>query len=131
MGLLARFLGRSEVRERSKAVVESGARYRGVQIIAGADGCCRTVRERCHRERTDGCCREAEVAAEDRFLAHQVPRLPLDGCDRERCSCTYRLFDDRRTDLRRASDVAFDIAAELRTAPNRRNELGRRRGDVD
>lgn len=115
MGLLARFLGRSEVRERSKAVVESGARYRGVQIIAGADGCCR----------------EAEVAAEDRFLAHQVPRLPLDGCDRERCSCTYRLFDDRRTDLRRASDVAFDIAAELRTAPNRRNELGRRRGDVD
>lgn len=54
MGLLARFLGRSEVRERSKDIVASGARYRGVQIIVGADGCCR----------------QAEAAARDRFLAH-------------------------------------------------------------
>ncbi len=115
MGLLARFLGRSEVRERSKDIVASGARYRGVQIIVGADGCCR----------------QAEAAARDRFLAHQVPRLPLDGCDRERCRCTYRLFDDRRTDLRRASDVAFDIAGELRTAPNRRSDRGRRRSDIE
>lgn len=115
MGLLARFLGRSEVREQSKAIVANGARYRGVQIVVG----------------TGGCCQEAEIAAKDRYLACEVPRLPLDGCDRARCSCTYKLFDDRRTELRRASDVAFDIAAELRTAPNRRSLGGRRHRDND
>ena len=33
----------------------------------------------------------------ERFLAGQVPKLPLAECDQATCSCSYREHEDRRT----------------------------------
>ncbi|MDX1516732.1 MAG: hypothetical protein R3288_07825 [Woeseiaceae bacterium] len=79
---------------------------------------------------TGSCCQAAETIAGQRYLSDEVPRLPLDHCDSEICACSYQLFDDRRTDPRRASDVGYDIASEVRTGENRRVEpAGRRNAD--
>ncbi len=111
MGLLAILTGRSGARDESTQKAANASRYRGVQVVANAGGCCRTV----------------EAIAGKRFLADEVPKLPLDGCDAASCRCSFELFDDRRTDLRRASDIGYDIASELRTSKNRRGGPGDRR----
>lgn len=115
MGLLARLTGHSGGQDRLRQIKTTTAMYRGVQVVPHPDGCCRAA---------------ADVARQ-RYLANQVPRLPLDGCDAAECRCAYKLFDDRRTDLRRASDVAYDIASELRNAENRRGDCRGRRSDDD
>ena len=43
-----------------------------------------------------------------RFLSDEAPRLPIVGCDRRStCQCVYRHFTDRRTDVRRESDIGL------------------------
>ncbi len=114
MGLLAILTGRSGTRDESTQETANASRYRGVQVVANPDSCCAAVK----------------AVAGKRFLADEVPRLPLENCDSANCRCSFELFDDRRTDLRRASDVGYDIASELRTGDNRRSDaVGRRRGD--
>lgn len=113
MGLLAKLTGRSGGEDRLQKIKATAAKYRGVQVVPHPDGCCGAA---------------ADIAGR-RYLAHQVPRFPLDGCDAAECRCSYKLFTDRRTDLRRASDVAYDIASELRNADNRRASPGRRADD--
>lgn len=76
---------------------EPGSRFRGVEIIPGEDGCCGAA---------------AELTGK-RMLSHEVPKLPLTDCTAAECRCTYQLFDDRRTDVRRASDEVYDIASVL------------------
>lgn len=115
MGLLARLAGLSSGQDRLQEIKTTRAKYRGVQIVPHPDGCCRAAAD----------------AARQRYLSHQVPRFPLEGCDAAECRCSYKLFDDRRTDLRRASDVAYDMASELRNADNRRSDLRGRRSDDD
>ncbi len=111
MGWLARITGRSTTHVEPKQDSEPAARYRGVQVIADSDDCCQAVRDIAGR----------------RFLAEEVPPLPLEGCDTASCQCTYKLFGDRRTDLRRTSDIGYDITSELRTSENRRLEADDRR----
>ena len=114
MRLLARLTGAVSGQDRLRKIKATSAQYRGVQVVTDPDGCCSA----------------AAAIAGQRYLAHEVPRYPLDGCDADNCRCSYRLLDDRRTDLRRASDVAYDIASDLRTAENRRcDSPGRRSGD--
>jgi len=114
MGWLAKLTGTSGTDDHSEPKPEPASRYRGVQVVANADGCCRAV----------------DAIAGQRYLPQQVPKLPLEGCDFANCQCTYQLFNDRRTDLRRASDISYDIASELHSAENRRTEsVGRRESD--
>jgi hypothetical protein len=55
-------------------------KYRGAEVIAGTDGC-----------------EAARALANVRLLSAEVPRLPLNTCDRPAtCNCSYRHFDDRR-----------------------------------
>ncbi|MCC7460861.1 MAG: hypothetical protein IT480_00210 [Gammaproteobacteria bacterium] len=62
--------------------------YHAVAIHCGRGRACRTAR------RLEG----------QRFLAREAPRLPLPDCDSATCSCRYRHYEDRRMDVRRASD---------------------------
>lgn len=104
MGLLAKLTGKSRSRDQSTAAKKMSAAYRAVEVVPG----------------TDGCCQVARSLTGQRHLSHEVPRLPLDECDSANCLCSYQLFDDRRMDARRTSDVGYDLASELRTADNRR-----------
>lgn len=115
MGLLAILTGKTTARDVPARKKETTPLYRGVQIVTNVEGCCQA----------------AEAIAGHRYLSHQIPRLPLDGCDASKCHCSYNLFDDRRTDLRRASDIGYDMASELRTAENRRDKSSCRRNDDD
>ena len=71
-------------------------------------------------------CQVARELAGKRFLATQAPDLPLSGCVREKCSCRYLHFEDRRKMVgRRAVDNGFDAALydgpERRPGGDRRN----------
>ncbi|MCR8923057.1 hypothetical protein NO559_09760 [Dasania sp. GY-MA-18] len=61
------------------------------------------------------CCEQhacaAAVANQDkRYLAGEVPSLPLPGCAMMRCACRYQHHDDRREEDRRLS---FGLSQEL------------------
>ena len=75
------------------------------------------------------CCQAARELQGQRFLEHEVPMLPLNGCDAVECRCAYERFDERRTDVRRLSDVGYDMASQLHDEENRINTSGRRDDD--
>jgi len=102
------------VKKKAKKVTNTRSRFRGVQLNPNHADCCDAVRE----------------ALGQRFLSNEVPMLPLMACDATDCRCTYELFDDRRTDIRRAGDVAHDLLSQLRLS-NRRSlkQPGRRQRD--
>lgn len=93
--------------------VTNKSRYRGVQVTGNGADCCDAV----------------QAVAGKRFLSKEVPMLPLTGCAANDCRCRYELFDDRRTEIRRASDVAYDIASQLREQDNRSSTMSGRRLD--
>lgn len=109
MGLLARLTGKSSAPKEPSNNTKSTALYRGVQIVPG----------------NEGCCKDAKAVTSQRYLSHEIPRLPLESCDFDNCQCTYKLFDDRRIDLRRAADTGFDMASSFR------NETDLRQKDSD
>jgi len=115
MGLLARLTGKSSTR--SKTTVDQGEApkhpFRGVEVILNKNGCCEV----------------AKAIAGQRFLTAEAPILPLSGCDVPECRCTYLHFDDRRTDYRRASDLSFDMAGQLRDDDRRSSTSSGRRHD--
>lgn len=115
MGFLARLTGKQSAPSK-KAANDSdykSSKYRGVQVTVNTDACCEAARE----------------LTGQRFLSDDVPMLPLDDCDANNCQCTYKLYDDRRTDFRRASDVTFDIATQLCEDDNRNSDTTGRRND--
>ncbi len=88
--------------------------YRGVQVVPHGDACCEA----------------AKSITDERFLLEEAPMLPLPTCDAETCHCTYQRFDDRRADIRRASDMGFHMASQLQGQQKRiSRSLGRRRED--
>lgn len=113
MGLIAKlFPKRSSTG--AAATTNSNSQYRGVQINVDRSNCCAAVRL------IDG----------KRFLSDEVPALPVDHCDVARCQCTYGLFNDRRSDARRTSDVIFDVASQLHPQDQRdAQSAGRRDND--
>lgn len=114
MGLLASLagLGTTQTTTTSKRVNEK-SRYRGVQVHGKRAGCCEAVR----------------AVAGKRFLSNEVPKLPLSGCDASDCRCSYELFDDRRTEIRRGPDVAFDISSQVPEQDDRSITSSGRRTD--
>jgi len=99
MGFVANLMGKKSAAAKKTAPkrVNHKSKYRGVQVNPRAKDCCDVVR----------------AAVGSRYLSNSVPTLPLEGCDAADCQCTYELFDDRRTDFRRAADVMFGIASQL------------------
>jgi hypothetical protein len=114
MGLLAKLMGKETGHAPRARSTQQTSLYRGVQIIAGDEGCCRVAR----------------ILAGQRFLSDEIPKLPLDQCDATECRCRYKLFHDRRTGERRLSDFGYDIICELRTDNNQRNGSGDRRKEL-
>jgi len=114
MGLLASLAGIRTIQTvtTSKRVNKKSA-YRAVQVNGNPAGCCDAV----------------QAVAGKRFLSDEVPKLPLSGCDASDCRCSYELFDDRRTEFRRGSDVASDIANQLCEQDNRSGASSGRRSD--
>lgn len=108
MGLLAKLNGNPRTVTKATKV-----RYRGVQVIVDKDDCCQA----------------ALAIADKRFLVDEIPRLPLAECDAENCRCAYERFDDRRADVRRASDLGYDMASQLREVDNRSSASSGRRSD--
>ena len=89
--------------------------YRGVQVVPHGGACCQAVKS----------------IADERFLLEDAPMLPLPTCDAETCHCTYKRFDDRRTDIRRASDMGFHMASDLNGQKRRMSRSpGRRSEDM-
>lgn len=90
MGLFARLTGRLNGDSKPATKSEQPAptrRFRGVRIMTYDPDCCQAVK----------------AVSKQRFLEKDVPMLPLDDCDAEFCQCSYKRFDDRRTDVRRAA----------------------------
>ena len=116
MGLFTRLTGKSTAPTNTPAGQQEKSKdeYRGVEVIS----------------QNGQCCQAAQTIAGQRFHSHDVPMLPLKDCDAAECQCTYRRFDDRRTDMRRASDVGYSMASQLHDEENRSNDSkGRRSKD--
>jgi len=115
MGLFAKLIGKSTPSPTTTTGPQETRKneYRGVEVIA-ANG---------------DCCQAAQAIAGQRFLTNQLPMLPLNGCDAADCQCRYERFDDRRTDVRRASDVSFDMASQLVDHDIRTSTSSGRRAD--
>lgn len=75
--------------------------FHGIEVIACADAC-----------------EAARNIAGHRYLSDEAPRLPMEACTNPLgCKCVYRHYRDRRTDVRRESDVGLpvrDVPHELR-----------------
>ena len=69
--------------------------------------------------RRGGACEVARALAGRRFLANQVPALPLAGCKNKRCDCRFAKLSDRRTDDRRWGHDGLS-AAMFNTAQRRK-----------
>tara|TARA_R110002096_G_scaffold154_14_gene826 strand:- start:4410 stop:4799 length:390 start_codon:yes stop_codon:yes gene_type:complete len=115
MGILAKLMGKETGLVPRACDKQPVSLYRGVQIVAGSEACCRA----------------AKILAGQRFLTDEIPKLPLEQCDVANCYCTYKLFDDRRTDERRLSDYSYDIIGELRDNDQRQGSNGDRRREPD
>ena len=113
MGLFAKLTGKSATSTATTKSPSPKPQYRGVEIVAGPHGCCGAVK----------------AIRGQRYLPDEVPRLPLDACDADECGCSFELFDDRRTDLRRAADTGYDMVSQYRTDDNRRGVVTGRRDD--
>lgn len=116
MGLFAMFSKKPKADTRPTRSQQESKKhsYRGVRVIAKGDKCCQA----------------AKSIANERFLLEDAPKLPLTTCDAEECHCTYQRFDDRRADIRRASDLGFDMAGQIHGQGKRiSRSLGRRSED--
>lgn len=112
MGLLDRFRKPKPANTRTTTAVDTP--YRAVEIVCDPDSCCAAARS----------------IAGHRFLSNSAPLLPLRECDARECQCAYKRYNDRRTDVRRASDEQFDIIATNRDGEERREfATGRRESD--
>lgn len=117
MGFLSNLISGKDKSRRAtrkmEKITNTGSRFRGVQLNPNADSCCDAVRESMGK----------------RFLSNEVPMLPLADCDSADCRCTYQLYDDRRTDIRRAGDVVHDLLGQMRSANRRSARIAGRRND--
>jgi hypothetical protein len=52
-----------------------------------------------------GCCDAVRPLSGARYLATDAPQLPVAGCDRKQCTCSYQRLPDRRSDEERRFGV--------------------------
>ena len=55
----------------------------------------------------NSCCTAVIPLLGKRFLSEDAPRLPVESCTSSDCQCTYQHYSDRRTQLRRDTDVGL------------------------
>ena len=55
------------------------------------------------------CCAEAKALRGQKFLSREAPSLPLQGCNRDDCTCRYEHYEDRRATPRRARDLGVAV----------------------
>lgn len=113
MRILANLAGlRTKKTTRNMRAANEDSRYRGVEV----------------KGQSAECCEASNALAGKRFLNQEAPMLPLNDCTASECRCRYEPFYDRRTDMRRSSDVGYDMASQFqqhssrgRAIPGRRN----------
>lgn len=73
-------------------------------------------------------CQNAILLQRKRYLASEVPLLPLNGCERSSCQCTYKHHADRRSggDRRYPTQAILAMDTEF-LSQNRRAIEDRRR----
>jgi hypothetical protein len=74
-------------------------------------------------------CAAAYALRGRRFLSREAPVLPLTGCGAGECSCRYEHHDDRRSNARRARDLA--VAIDGYDGPEQRDATVRGRRKTD
>jgi len=112
MGFISSLAGiRTKKSTESREQAKQKHKYRGVQVIGQDAECCGAVK----------------AVRGKRYLSEEAPMLPLSGCAATDCQCRYEPFYDRRTELRRTSDVGFDVASQFRQQDNRGSETLDRR----
>jgi hypothetical protein len=77
--------------------------------------------------RRSGACQAARALDGQRFLMNQSPALPLAGCTKKRCDCSFAKLSDRRTDDRRWGHDG--LSAALFNTAQRRKLADRRETD--
>lgn len=91
-------------------------RFSGVEIVPGPGSCCTAV----------------DSIAGERLLSMTVPVLPLPDCDEVACACSYRRYNDRRTEIRRDVDAGIGTASQMfHQDCQRSGARGRRATDRD
>ena len=118
MSLLSRLFAkkRPEKGKSAGAPRKAAKTYPAVELVPGPDGACAAAR----------------ASSEKRLLISEAPLLPVPGCDRPRCGCSYRKFSDRRAQTRRASSLDMsDLSDSPQDAVrDHRTGKGRRRTDA-
>jgi len=78
-----------------------------------------------------GPCAAAVASRSQAYLLSEMPRLPLDGCDK-RCQCRFKLRDDRRVARNRRHAVADLVHTnQIATASDNRSKRDRRSGHFE
>ncbi|MEZ5564872.1 MAG: hypothetical protein R3F24_04855 [Gammaproteobacteria bacterium] len=73
-------------------------------------------------------CSVVHTLVDQRYLSNDAPPLPLPGCNRERCECTYGHYRDRRdTEERRFGWGTFGGFTPAVAGGNRRQKKSDRR----
>ncbi|MBV1904709.1 MAG: hypothetical protein KUG75_01420 [Pseudomonadales bacterium] len=76
-------------------------------------------------------CSAVKALSEVRFLSADAPMLPVDSCNlRSECKCTYKHHKDRRSEVRRDSDIGLPLRMGYRLQSEKRMGLGRRVTDA-
>jgi hypothetical protein len=74
-------------------------------------------------------CAAAALCRNTRYLSREAPRLPLSTCPHpESCKCRYKHFEDRRSGVRRGSDIG---KGSDKPKSDRRTTRGRRARDQE
>jgi hypothetical protein len=74
-------------------------------------------------------CEAVRALRNARFLSPEAPRLPLDHCSTpDSCRCAYKHHPDRRLQARRREELT-GVRRSNYTAPERREQRGRRSTD--
>lgn len=99
----------------ARAVPAATSTYRSAEIVCGSDAC-----------------EHARALSAIRFLAADIPRLPLAGCAAARCRCRYLHHTDRRdtADERRAQFSIRTKHYPTAIGEERRQKSGRRAGEA-
>ncbi len=96
---------------RDPAAASRARSFHGVSLKPGPDACA-----------------AVHTVIDRRYLSNDAPALPLAGCNRERCECTYGHYTDRRDEEdRRSGWGSFGGFAASVPGGNRRDQRPDRR----
>jgi hypothetical protein len=122
MGIFSRFVspkrtassaGSSATPKASNVQARQARRFAAVEIVPARGACCKAVK----------------ALSGQRFLYGKAPLVPLPDCDQSECKCSYQRLDERRTDLRRDTDLGVGTLRIHYPSSRRSGPPGRRSTD--